>query len=252
MRFVYLRQLVNQKLDGFSLMETSIAMIIVGLVSVTGFGAIKKWRQHQQISITQNHQEQILTAVALYGARNGHFPYPAAPNAPVDTFGLSRVPEGAPRDQVGLVPYGTLGLPEVVAKDGYGRYFTYVGGSPPARDICTTEPVFPVSISQRLSNGTLQGMHTDSGDPIAIVLISHGANGYGAWEGSRGRVHQRFSGTHGPDEHANAKASQHFIVAPLSYGARTYNDDHVLWITVHHLLAMYAKVTCKPPERAFV
>ena len=152
MRFVYFRQFVNQKLDGFSLMETSIAMIIVGLVSVTGFGAIRKWKEQQQVAITQNHQEQILTAVALYGARNGHFPYPADPNASMDTFGLSHVPEGGvPRDQVGIVPYGTLGLPEVVAKDGYGRYFTYVGGSRPARDICATEPVFPISISQRIS-----------------------------------------------------------------------------------------------------
>ena len=252
MHFVHLRQLVKQKLHGFSLMETSIAMIIMGLVSVTGFGAIKRWRQHQQMAITQNHQEQILTAVALYGARTGHFPYPGDPTATMDKLGLSRVPEGVPQDQVGIVPYRTLGVPEVVAKDGYGRYFTYVGGSPPGSDICATEPVFPISISQRLSNRALQAMHTDSADPIAIVLISHGANGYGSWEGSRGLLHQRLSGTHGPDEHENAKASQHFVVAPLSYGARTYNDDHVLWITVHHLMAMHAKVTCKAPERAFV
>jgi hypothetical protein len=249
MCFIRCSEYLMRKLDGFSLMEASLALTIMGLVSVVGLGAIKRWRQQQQMAITQNHQEQILTAVALYGSRVGHFPYPADPKASMDTFGFERVPEGVPRDQVGIVPYRTIGVPEAVAKDGYGRYFTYVGGSPPARDICATEPLFPVSISQRLSNGALQAMHTDSADPIAIVLITHGANGYGAWEGGMGRVHQRLSGKHGPDEHANAKATQHFIVAPLSYEARTYNDDYVLWITGNHLLAMYVKVICKPFER---
>jgi hypothetical protein len=252
MHFVRCDEYLMRKLDGFSLMEASIVLTIMGLVSVVGLGAIKRWREQQQMAITQNHQEKILTAVALYGARTGHFPYPSDPKASLDTFGLSRVPEGAPKDQVGIVPYRTLGLPEGVARDGHGRYFTYVGGSPLAMEVCATEPVFPLTVYQRTDDGALHPISSSEGDPVALILISHGANGYGAWEGAMGKLHQKLSGVHGPDERENARATQTFITGPLSYGVRTYNDDSLLWITRNHLLAMYAKVTCKPPERVFV
>lgn len=244
---------LKQKLDGFSLVEASITLTIIGLVSIVGLGAIKRWRQQQQITVTQNHQEQILTAMALYSARTGNFPYPGDSRAPPDIFGLSRTIEGVPKDQVGIVPYRTLGLPESAAKDGYGRYFTYVGGSA-GHAICTSEPRFPLSVHQRLPNGSLPQIvpAAGDGDPIVIILISHGINGYGAWEGEIGKTHQKLSGTYGPDEHENVKATQAFIVAPVSYERRSYYDDHVIWITRNHLLAMYAKMICNPSERPFV
>ena len=256
MRFIRCVEHLMGKLDGFSLMEASIALTIMGLISVVGLGAIKRWKEQQQMVITQNHQEQILTAMALYGARTGHFPYPADPKASMDTFGLSRVPEGASKDQIGIVPYRTIGVPEAVAKDGYGRYFTYVGGSPPGRDICSSEPAFPLTVYQRTADGALHPITSPEGDPVAVILISHGANGYGAWEGPMGKLHQKLSGVHGPDERENAqaseKATQAFIMGPLSYRDRSYNDDSLVWITRNHMLAMYAKVTCKAPERVFV
>ena len=249
---------MNRMLDGFSLWETSIALTIVGLISTVGLGAVKRWREHQQVAITQTHQERILTAIALHSTRVGSFPYPADPQAPMHMTGCSRVPEGSPKDQSGIVPYRTLGLPEVVAKDGYGRYFTYVGGGT-GPDICTSEPAFPLTMHQQMQ-GSVQPLHVDIQDPVVVILISHGANGYGAWEGEEGRLHQKLSGKHGPQErahaqvhmHAHTSATQSFVIAPVSYDPRTYYDDHVVWITRSHLLAIYAKTICKIPERPFV
>jgi hypothetical protein len=153
-----------------------------------------------------------------------------------------------------LFEYPEIGpLAESAAKDGYGRYFTYVGGSA-GHAICTSEPRFPLSVHQRLPNGSLPQIvpAAGDGDPIVIILISHKINGYGAWEGEIGKTHQKLSGTYGPDEHENVKATQAFIVAPVSYERRSYYDDHVIWITRNHLLAMYAKMICNPSERPFV
>lgn len=242
---------LRRKMDAFSLIEAAIGLTIMGLLSILGLSAIKKWRQQQQIAITQDHQTQILTAIALYGIRTGSFPYPADPKAPLHAFGLSQTLEGDPKDQVGIVPYRTLGLSEAVARDGYGRYFTYVGGSMGGHSICSIEPTFPLSISQRLPDGSLNNI-TPIGDPISVILISHGANGYGAWEGEMGRTHQKLSGIHGPDEKDNGKAIQSFIVAPLSYASNFYYDDHIIWITRNHLLAIYADTICKPIGKPFL
>ncbi len=62
-----------------------------------------------------------------YLAQNGRLPCPADVLAPPESRGERRFGCAQTRGgYIGIVPYRTLGLPESVAKDGYGQWMTYV------------------------------------------------------------------------------------------------------------------------------
>ena len=168
---------VIRKFPGFSLIEIAIVLIIIGLISGITLPAIKVMLDWQKARTTALHQDQILYALASYANKNSFLPYAANP---LNQDGVEE--KGRRR---GILPFADLGLPESTAKDGYQRWFTYVVddfyGSAPKRTF--ENPVFePLSNTLCRDNEKQNVVRIKSvPEKIAVVLISHGPEGRGAF-----------------------------------------------------------------------
>ncbi len=205
-----LRPSLWKKEDGFILIEVAVALIIFGLILGPGFIA---WRTHNTIrqqQITRQHQELIFQALGQHLEFNGCLPKPSAISSQVwgeNTASYTGV------SKPGIVPYRTLGLPARVAKDGFGHWMTYAVDSemttPGVRFQCHMCTQF-LSVASKLDvieggKSVQQAMETNHQryqaailskenedqekfslhfkerfNGIAVILVSHGYNGWGA------------------------------------------------------------------------
>jgi hypothetical protein len=160
---------------------------------------------------------------------------------------------------VGILPFKTLGIPEKKAKDAYGRWLTY-GVSPcltytsikainKARDsafdsqkdcdfFCHVTPEFP-SLSVVDEHGVSVISPTHEQEFLALVLVSHGPKGYGAFTDSGNRTP-----TFSKEKAKNADNSGNFTDQPLCQKAESYFDDTVRWATRHTFIAQYGQTPC--------
>ncbi|WP_010299994.1 hypothetical protein [Candidatus Odyssella thessalonicensis] len=231
---------MTRRLSAFSLIEIAISLIIIGLIASISIPlTTASYRLHQQRT-TDNHQKQIMTAIAVYVLEHRQLPAPAQRSDGLANVSCQQQPDKC----IGFVPYKTLGLSQKVAKDGYGRWFTFAA-HPKLANITTTD--MPIA-SQRLSrfcavnfsritirnvNNAQEVTHSQV-DPIAFVLISHGKAGRGALTDSGERIAAVDS------EKINSDANLDFVegIAP--------NFDHQLfWETRDNLMAFYAKTPCQ-------
>lgn len=149
---------------------------------------------------------------------------------------LERTTAATPNAYAGIVPVYTLGLPASYALDAWNNRFTYAVdgdlttttkfGSNPATG---TYNGTPASGDIKVRNWTVDDINNLCGEPLsdgatpakptcgaasiadgsqaAIVLVSHGANGYGAWGAYGGSARMSNSGTTGAEtkrEYANS------------------------------------------------
>ena len=167
--------------SGLILIEVAIAMIIFSIC----IGSILMILQHsqfaQQNSVTRTHQTIILQALNRYHSQTGHLPCPSQPVLD-DGFALQKC-QGA-YEQIGILPYKTLGIPAYVAKDGHGHYFTYAVSenstvSTSDKDASAINNLQVLDISgRRYGNLT---------NETAYILISNGPKGNGAFSLKRSR-----------------------------------------------------------------
>jgi len=234
---------MRYKISGFSLIETAIVLIIIGLISGAAFPALITMLDWQKTSTTAQNQEKILYALAGYAIQNLSLPYAANP---VNSEGQQ---DSASHRRRGIVPYADLRLPESMAKDGYGHWFTYVvdphyatlprpspGKSPLQRlrnKLCDS----PVS-SPLFHQGPLR--IKDGQKNIALALISHGPGGRGAYPSGSGAL--------GKDEQQNAVSDTEIIDRSLSRDPQNPFSHKVAWVTASNLLAIYGRTPCPPPE----
>ena len=151
--------------------------------------------------------------------------------------------------QIGTVPYLTLGIARSQALDGYGNFITYrldmprgwhrtttfQNPGPPVTSLC---PV--VGITTAFAGGfqVNSAPATVEGQFAAVVLISHGANGLGAWnQGNTNNSQNAAPAT--ADELGNTQLNP---AGPAAYRAYAYSDvvanpfdDIVSFLTVNDL-----------------
>lgn len=88
----------------------------------------------------------------------------------------------------------------------------------------------------------------DLPDMLAVVLVSHGANGHGAYLGNGTRIDL---GGVAAAEAENADNDGAFVAAPRTEAASAYFDDILAWRTQHHLMTevgnYYAGCTAPGP-----
>ena len=229
---------MRHRIPGFSLIEIAIVLIIIGLMGGVALPSLKAMLDWQKAATTAQNQEKILYALASYAIEKKSLPYAANPLNPQE-----KSPEMIRRRR-GIVPYAALGLPESIAKDGYRRWFTYVVddyyavipkiGSPPL----TQQPTSRLCEKNIHPNPlSIKGLQ----DNVAVVLISHGLQGRGAYPNpleSEGL---------GRDEKQNATSDREIIDRPLSQDPQDPFSHKVVWVTASNLLALYGRAPC-PPE----
>lgn len=247
-KFPFLTKFMKGNQSAYSLIEIALSLTIIGIMSTAGLKAIQQWQRYQKKYVTLQHQEEILQAIAMHAVRTGNYPLPADPLAPTTSFGQSRTRIEGAADQKGIVPFITIGISEFTAKDGYGRYFTYVGGSSEERGhICQARPMHQLNVIYKNRQQETISAPINEYNPLVFILISHGENGYGAYEGDMGHLRQKLKGKHGPMEAYNVVQTNNFINAPYSKEVSTYFDDEIVAQYRLSFLKKYADQNCSKP-----
>jgi len=179
----------NSKNAGFSLLEMAIVLMILGILGGVGIPLLKARLRSTGLTKTRENQEYALDAIAAFVTHHRRFPCPADPKAIGDAYGVEpkeRKCQGVKAE--GILPFRTLGISERFAKDGFKHFMTYVVDPNLAdKDYENKTHLAP---GGRLVVQTDQGLPAlapqaaQFPDFIALVLISHGERGVGAFIGN--------------------------------------------------------------------
>ncbi len=214
--------------QGFSLVELSIVLVIVALLSGGLIFTLSGQQDQLQAKDAQRQLATIQEALLGYAMTNGRLPCPAPAGLPTGNAaaGLAPAPPCTGNAQYGVIPWVTLGLPEI---DPWGNRFTYF-----ASQKFTAAPTGSAQASFTLTTGSPNAVPADNAgtanvvnggasvaSDLPAVIVSHGKRGAGAFTPSGGQV----PGAAG-DEGENADND-------LTFVAHTPNDsfdDLLTWV----------------------
>jgi prepilin-type N-terminal cleavage/methylation domain-containing protein len=229
---------VQAHTDGFSLIELSMVLIIIGLLvgAATTIGQMQI-EQNKYIA-TKQTLENAKLALNTYYAQRKQYPCPANPaTAPtVATYGFSvavdcktTCPAGltCPNANVaiGAFPYKTLGLGEEYATDDWGNKILYIID----RNFTPTGNTAVYGAIPLQDSGGNDILQSPIGGDALYVLISAGKNGNGAWP-KQGGTRTACIAAQKDGENCNDDAV--FIDTTLNDGtntAATIFDDIIGW-----------------------
>jgi prepilin-type N-terminal cleavage/methylation domain-containing protein len=189
---------------GFTLVEMAIVVSIMAVLMTLGISTAMSVMQASQRTTTQERQTFLRDAFISYFATNHRLPCPDN-GSNVGNTGRDGVEDtvggGAPvttnncTTSLGTVPYLTLGISRGQALDAYGNYITYrldmarfwhlsstFPANPPAPAppaVCNPAGILAAPLAG-LSVFKPSAAVVDT-NVAALVLISHGSNGLGAW-----------------------------------------------------------------------
>jgi prepilin-type N-terminal cleavage/methylation domain-containing protein len=206
---------------GFSLIELSIVMLIVGVLIYATLTAGAQQLDIARIIQTKAKLEKIETALALHLKLFGYLPCPAygtdataSPNfgkqskaaTPANSGSdgivnsancIANLEDFIPVVYVGVVPVETLGLNSESMFDGWGNRITYIVSKncvDPDNWVSTNKYKCTDGVSGNGASITLKGKNNQAWPTpnLAVYIsISHGRSGNGAW--SRDGVRQKIN-----------------------------------------------------------
>jgi len=243
-------------------MVLAVLAVVIGAM-VPSFLSI---RVAEQARNTAQNLKTVMNTIAAFVQSSGCVPCPVPAIQAFDVAthgfagGRTGTACGACDNAVGLVPFRSLGMPESFAKDAYGHWLTYAvdttlaGYVPTAPNIqpvgdkglCSfTSPATPVNV--RLSNGSSQ-------NNIAVMLLSHGANGYGAYRNQPENPTDRFQfpstsptcSTNAASEQCNATSNPTYVASLAAKGDNPF-DDVYLYLDRNALVTYLGNAGCTTP-----
>lgn len=189
-------KLINRSISGFTLLELSVVLMIVALVTASGLVVGKSVLESTQNAGTNNRLNAIETALQAFRVNGNRLPCPAngalAPSDP--NFGKEAGPVGdcmgsplsanysaivsGSKIVEGVVPVLALNLPAEFMYDGWGRKITYAVWAP----MTDTRAFLNYGVTPNCgllaltdTAGTLRSAQGN------YVLVSHGPGGHGAF-----------------------------------------------------------------------
>ena len=201
----------RKRLAGFTLIEMAIVIALAAIMLSAGLTLLLGRMAATQLDTTQKRQEAIKQALINYLGQNKRLPCPGdSSGAEVRSATAPLLPCGS---YSGIVPYQTLGLDRTAALDGWENFITYVVSpnpiaNPPTPPLTTAllytfkagapqsnsiTPTGSLAFWPSTSTGGIRVAQTVATSPpllianptnatgAAVVLISHGKNGYGAF-----------------------------------------------------------------------
>jgi prepilin-type N-terminal cleavage/methylation domain-containing protein len=257
---------------GFSLAEMAVALVIIGLLLAGALMPISTQLEVRNNADTRRSMEQIREAIIGYAQTNGRLPCPANGTLASGAAGAGSEQWDSANSRcttsLGVVPWGTLGVPET---DAWGRRFSYrvthafsdainvnpltasyeanmtlssgpananltsPGNQSPACVLPTPTPALSSfalcslgDIAVFTRNDTTHNV-SPVGSGIPAIIISHGKNGYGAFQtnGTRAAAPNDGNSDGVPDQNTDeaANASGTTTLTPASgytYTSRAY------------------------------
>ena len=248
----------NQLKDkGFSLIELSVALIVIGLIAGPLFTYLSLYYKEKSRRVTLENINTVSQAIAGYFKDKGHYPCPAPLNLGAGDSasgtegkcdggkksltntqygcvnGLCTAPgfdrvegfeDSARLNQqikIGAVPYRALGLPYNRTIDGYNNKITYAVTE---RYTGSDYKIHLGAINIRNEKG--ESVITPEGS-AQFVLISHGEDGKGAY--NKDGVLSAIPCHEGADSE-NCDMDGEFLVSPLAKArGQGYFDDTILF-----------------------
>lgn len=212
--------------SGFTLIEIAIALMIVALLLGGLLPTISAQIEQRRINETRKQLADIQRALIGFAVINNRLPCPA--DGTIAT--LPGVNNGAGIEKAscptsangGVLPWVTLGVNET---DAWGQRYTY-----------RVTPAFAVASIQLSTTPNLDiGLTTNSTDKniaagVPVVVVSHGANGAGAYSPAGGTPITSATG----DEADNVATNNnnHFVSHDAVQGGF---DDLVTWLSPYTL-----------------
>ena len=217
----------SRRSSGFSLVELTVVLTVIGLLLGGAINAIKLSRETEHIRATRLALQTARQALLGYMVRNGRLPCAASLDA--QSRGVEqRDAEGRCVQLQGYLPWATLGL---ARNDSWGRPQTYRVSAAFANPNTTKadQPLLAAGmVFHLLTQGDLEiRSSADSEESLtsiaAAVIVSHGAHGPGPLQ----------TGGEG-DEALNARDSPVFVSRTQD---ATY-DDLTEWLSSPQLIAV--------------
>lgn len=206
-----------QRLQGFTLVELTIVLVIVGLLL-----GIAAQRNAAETSEARRQPENIREALLGYAMANGRLPCPAPATLPNSDAGagVAATPPCDNAGQHGVLPWVTLGMPET---DPCGNRFTYTVSSAftapkPAEALAS----FTLSSTANVNVKDSATGSANIASELPAVVVSHGSRSAGAYQTSGAKL----PGAIG-DEAENADAELTFV----SHTPSDAFDDLLIWIS---------------------
>jgi prepilin-type N-terminal cleavage/methylation domain-containing protein len=244
--------------SGFTLIEIAVVIAIIGFLAFMITPLIGSQLALSRARDTRTKFEPIKVAIAAFVAANNRLPCPAVESLPstdpqygkeASTPGTcdatTALVGGASR---GVIPWLTLGLTGEAATDAYGRFLTYAVTTSQTSLTANTVPGMTGVIAVHNSTPVSAANQINLGNLAAYIVISHGNNGFGAFNPGLG-ARTPISG--GADELENTDAANvDFVDKTFSDVAANPFDDLVVWVTPREILASLASSGVKTPQGA--
>jgi len=216
----------NKNKSGFSLLEISIVLLVVSVSVSSGVLVFNKYSAESKISQTEFTMAQVMSAIKQYALKYGELPCPAditLVNSDAEfgfaaTAGTCAEVDTDDTAARGLIPVSTLNLYPSLVVDAWGNRISYVVlNAATAADALSSSP------------GKLSVCSYDIGacnyEGVIVALISHGANGRGAF-GGRGGAESQPLGAAEEQETDNASSLERIYVSVPFAG---FDDIVTFW-----------------------
>jgi prepilin-type N-terminal cleavage/methylation domain-containing protein len=184
---------------GFTLIEIAVVVALIGIMLTAGLKIAGALLENAAYTATLKKEQAIKESLIGFLGKYKRLPCPDTAVGTGNTIGFSGgAPDGLENvngvagtgdcaSNYGVLPYATLGLPRDAALDGWQNYFTYqvtTSASPTfawnktASGYPEGNPATGINIeNDPLTGGPLTTFPT----PAIVVVVSYGANGYGAF-----------------------------------------------------------------------
>ena len=111
---------IKAKIPAFSLIEVSISLIIIGIISSIGISQLRVMNKVYSSQKTQANIDFVIRSLGAYCTCKAlQLPYPSKMNANIG------IQSEEMKHSFGIIPFKSLGIMEKFAKDGNGHWMLY-------------------------------------------------------------------------------------------------------------------------------